>query len=392
MDVVDLLRERDTRDELGIGTVRDALSDLLFPGTSTIQTRPRYFLLVPWVFHTLETWASWETRTLPQLQQDARRRELGLLRELVKADDTEGVIGREAGRRLQRLPSSIYWNGLDRWGIRFFRGSLSQMLRVLRHGAAGRTFVEVEGDEAPIDERGLWHAGLPERPRYFPKDQTLELSRDEALYLQDRIHATVGNTLLAWLVDRGDTGGDVEAPWEHPLVGELPPELARQLEHARVFSELMHGAAFLYNLMLAQKANLPERIDQHGERLAAWAEQVRGRRPQLAAWDRGDFWSTVFEINPHIPPASERFINDWMDLALGTADPSTLRDSSEALDLIRLRELRLKGLRRARLEDSRALDLWSGDAGTGRNIYRWNIVQNIVRDIRAGLDREAGDA
>jgi len=40
LDVVDLFREHDTRDELGIGSVRDAFADLLFPGTSTIMTRP----------------------------------------------------------------------------------------------------------------------------------------------------------------------------------------------------------------------------------------------------------------------------------------------------------------------------------------------------------------
>ena len=44
LDVVDLFREHDTRDELGIGSVRDAFADLLFPGTSTIMTRARYFL------------------------------------------------------------------------------------------------------------------------------------------------------------------------------------------------------------------------------------------------------------------------------------------------------------------------------------------------------------
>ncbi len=52
--VIDLFREKGTLDELGIGAIRDALSDLLFPGTSTIQTRPRYFLLVPWAFLRLE--------------------------------------------------------------------------------------------------------------------------------------------------------------------------------------------------------------------------------------------------------------------------------------------------------------------------------------------------
>jgi hypothetical protein len=34
-----------TRDELGIGSVRDAFAELLFPGTGAIMTRARYFLL-----------------------------------------------------------------------------------------------------------------------------------------------------------------------------------------------------------------------------------------------------------------------------------------------------------------------------------------------------------
>src|SRR3954451_7514996 len=54
MEVIDLFREDDTRDELGLGTIRDPLADLLFPGTSTIQTRARYFLFVPWVYKELE--------------------------------------------------------------------------------------------------------------------------------------------------------------------------------------------------------------------------------------------------------------------------------------------------------------------------------------------------
>ena len=54
LDVVDLFRERDTRDELGLGSVRDAFADAFFPGTSTIMTRARYFLLVPWTYQRLE--------------------------------------------------------------------------------------------------------------------------------------------------------------------------------------------------------------------------------------------------------------------------------------------------------------------------------------------------
>ncbi len=54
MEVIDLFGEDETRDELGLGTIRDAFADLLFPGTSTIQTRARYFLFVPWAFRDLE--------------------------------------------------------------------------------------------------------------------------------------------------------------------------------------------------------------------------------------------------------------------------------------------------------------------------------------------------
>ena len=38
-DMIRLFEEPGTRDELGVGPVRDAFSELLFPGTSVIQTR-----------------------------------------------------------------------------------------------------------------------------------------------------------------------------------------------------------------------------------------------------------------------------------------------------------------------------------------------------------------
>ena len=45
---------RRARDELGLGVIRDAFVDRLFPGTSTIRTRARYFLFVPWLFRMLK--------------------------------------------------------------------------------------------------------------------------------------------------------------------------------------------------------------------------------------------------------------------------------------------------------------------------------------------------
>jgi hypothetical protein len=92
LDVVDLFREHDTRDELGIGSVRDAFADLLFPGTSTIMTRARYFLLVAWIYQRQE-----KSRTSSaNIAARARKAEIDLVEAIERSDDNEGNIGKVA--------------------------------------------------------------------------------------------------------------------------------------------------------------------------------------------------------------------------------------------------------------------------------------------------------
>ena len=45
--VLDMLKPEGVVDELGIGSIRDAFADQMFPGISTIQTRAKYFFIVP---------------------------------------------------------------------------------------------------------------------------------------------------------------------------------------------------------------------------------------------------------------------------------------------------------------------------------------------------------
>jgi hypothetical protein len=122
MEVIDLFRERGTLDELGIGTIRDTFAEHFFPGTSTIQTRARYFLFIPWMYRQLE-----EER-VPSSRAGRRARELHtqLVTSLKKGGvgASAGLIGIDAGDALQRLPSAIYWYGLGRWGT-FTRSSIS---------------------------------------------------------------------------------------------------------------------------------------------------------------------------------------------------------------------------------------------------------------------------
>src|ERR1022692_1526335 len=122
LDVVDLFKEQNTRDELGIGAIRDALADTLFPGTSTVQTRARYFLFVPWIYVNLERKAV----AAAKIMDRGRNEETRLINALVEAGERDGVIGIEARENLQRLPSNVYWQGLGLWRIRLFRGSQEQ--------------------------------------------------------------------------------------------------------------------------------------------------------------------------------------------------------------------------------------------------------------------------
>src|SRR5580658_3224968 len=118
--ILALFRERDTRDELGVGVIRDLLADELLPGTSTIQTRLRYMLFVPWIYHRLEE----KRRDSKTYADEAHRMEVAIVKALIdKGDDSAGVFGKRAGGGLKRLPSSVYWAGLGLWQIRRFQGS-----------------------------------------------------------------------------------------------------------------------------------------------------------------------------------------------------------------------------------------------------------------------------
>src|SRR5690606_119318 len=125
LDAVAVLHESDTRDELGLGVIRDRYADLLFPGTGTVQTRARYFLFVPWMYRSLEEKGVNGQRVVAR----ARKEEIGLRDALLESGETDGVIGKVAGAALKRLPSNVYWQGMGAWGIRQFPGSQDALHR-----------------------------------------------------------------------------------------------------------------------------------------------------------------------------------------------------------------------------------------------------------------------
>ena len=110
LEVVDLFKEEGTLDELGIGSIRDALADSLFPGTSYLHTRLRYVLFIPWLLQRAA-----QKATTPEMIAEFRNLEFRLITSLLAGGELQGVIGNRARNNLKRLPSGMYWAALGSW-------------------------------------------------------------------------------------------------------------------------------------------------------------------------------------------------------------------------------------------------------------------------------------
>lgn len=107
-EFVAAFREQGAVDELGMGRIRDAFSDRLFPGTSVLWRRARYLLFVPWVYLLLE--AGGGGRGDPEVR--ARRLWKALAAELnARAGPSQGVIG-ASGADVRQTPDVILWAAL----------------------------------------------------------------------------------------------------------------------------------------------------------------------------------------------------------------------------------------------------------------------------------------
>lgn len=386
LDLVDRFREKEARDELGIGVVRDAFADMLFPGTSTIQTRARYFLFIPWIYRRLER----KRVGSAQVAARARRDEIRLIHALLASEDSQYVIGRYAKNSLKRLPSSVYWQGMRAWGILKFPGSQDQYHRSLDayhqalHRSGGRTD---DGELLEDLASENWHPGVPEPPGVFLTEASFKLTHGEAAYLRERVLTSCPDTLLAFLVDRSETSDWVDFPWEHTQRADFPAHIQTQLHHARAFSEAVHGAALLYNLMLSEARREEDLERYYRDRLAGWADMVESS-DALAGWDRAEFWEVVKSTEARVSLSTRSFLKEWLDIALAPGGAASVESNSRARNLISDRELaRKRG--KARLSYPRALELWGGAAGAERLVYRWPGAHLIVSDIIIDLSVES---
>ena len=367
LQVVELLGRKDTRDELGLGAVRDAFANALFPGMSTVQRRAAYFLIVPWTFRMIE-------RRRPRSGaaiEHVRWHELRMIDALLSSGDRDGVIGGRVGQGLRQLPSMIYWSGLGRWGIRHSDGTREQWSRAVERG-----LVVTHDDDGQVvlgdGQTSWWDAGLPEPPGGFPQEVSLTLRPEDGAYLRARIIDRCPGTVLAALAQRERPWQPTALPWELEMP-ELTSTQSDLLQHAQRFSERMNGAALLYNHALAVAFDDDLLMDKYVRGLRDWADRERALPPI----ELEETWAMLERLGSRHTPRTSRFVERWNDLA---RDAGSVISDRRFVDCVRERELEVKR-KQARLSFPAARETWRGAAGADQLEYRWSSTQRQLLDI-----------
>jgi len=375
--VLALFTENESRDELGIGSVRDAIADNLFPGTSTIQTRLRYMLLLPWMYRELE-----KRKLSPTaFATEARKFELSMIEPLLNSKE-KGVFGAQSKGELKRPPSSVYWSGLGKWGIRTFEGSQSDYFRSATSLTLKQTArrQKQDGDTDPNHASLTWDGGLPDAPDGFPGTKLdLKIRLDEGRYLRDRIVASAPKSLLAWLVLHGEPDSCAE-PWHHHQLAEFPLAMRQLLEHGHLLSDVVEGAAWVYNICLADLRGDEGLGQRQRESLRQWRQRID--LAKIKAWNLDELWTSLASPNVSISTSTRTFLASWIEVL--TQVSGNVADNDAARAMVEARERSLKKSR-SRFLNRGALGQWGGNSGLNRLVFRWPTTSGFLADLLPAL-------
>lgn len=372
LNVIHLLDEPGAVDELGIGAIRDAFADYFFPGTSTVQTRAKYFLIVPYVLFEAGNgkYGSDINTILRRIDSEERN-----CRDILIKTSNDGVIGSLVPKSwVLRTPSNIYWNGIKRIGI--FKEDLSvkeyihqsiiqrNLKQTKAYGNRDKDAEENEKDDVDagdITSIQFWSLGDTYHSDWRD-NLSIELLPGEAAFLRTQIITTQRNSLFAFILKNNielDKYSSFGALAED-IKESVDEELRYMMGLANDFNNLVSIITTRYNLIVSGGNN-----EYAQENWELYSKDLK-RRSEV------DLKAIFHKL-------------DIRNLKLKTflirVQDAIRDDDIEAVDnLIVKREIALKGPKRAKT--NRVGEFKSQNwIGIDRLDYRYTPAKRIIRDI-----------
>ncbi len=392
-ELLKVLGESSSLDELGVGIVRDSISDLLYPGTSVLHTRAKYYILIPELFKKamksgLTTGR--EVRRFIDAYQDEISRILRRAIDEETGTKATGIIGGRSDRAVKMKPTRIYWNALRTTGILCnptisYDDACSAVAGYNKKNQNVNLKLETDDDGGDaFDAAGgsftLFNAPCRQSIDDYMQNATLHLSKDEADYLKEQfLHVPVmKNTLMEYCL-KTNTSFANQALDTIDFLPNMSAELKERLMLSKEFANFIHGAYIVYNLVFWEDGGEKATDDTKArieERYTTWKEANIGlpHREEILGLVSG---------HEHYKAALRGFLIKFE----AAVNANTLDVcSGEEKTLVKERE---RSCKREKAKIGRGDYLFSEIQSAPMNYRHWT-GQTIISDILKGLGKDNG--
>ncbi len=373
LNVLELLSEAGTLDELGIAPIRDGFANMFFPGTSTIQTRAKYFLIVPYglkdMEHDKDNNPNIMLKKFDELEKNCAKKLLE------NNKDELGVIGSVSLNNnswVKRTPADIYWAGLRTYGIfKNSKLSLSEYVRFYCQMKKEKQTIKIAGkydtNEDNDDEVGsylykpFWN--IPTYTSDWINNLDIHLTNAEGQFLKNQIISECSDSMLAFMLKNNLVNHSKFESFQNleTVIDLYPEDTQKKYKLAKDFSRFICVLRVLYNVIITDGKNTAA-VKELEDTKAHWQE--------IASVDLESIFSVLMIQG-----------NTGLTGFLRNAKNHMLKKNYDGLVKdITDREVLLKGVKRARTKHPGESDpsVWYG----GRELdYRYGNAMVIVQDI-----------
>ena len=406
---IELMEEDGVQDELGVGTIRDAMSNKLFPGFSTLYTRAKYFFITPYILLDRER----KQRKSESGKDYFNRVEIETNNTIIKFYESckerkeESYFGKfKKDGVLKRQPSEIYWNGITTLRLVNYDGTLDQLLRD-KHSTIEELLSCNQGDDT-VKEQGennkprVVDAGSADGWIENITEKGLTLTSVEAQILRDRLIKHTPNSLPTELLTNDEVWEVYKAAAykdkgneqiTNALINFVEKayklveneELRTNLITAHDLSLFLYGPHIAYNLRLAEQVKAAESVIQELRDMGiVWLETLEQR---MIDYKRFDISNCMQDVN--VKPTTRLFLKEVQQLV--TQQEKWQDIEPELCDRVEKQEERNKKTKSRffKLKNNRVVDENEKGAWVGLGLinYRYTAALAVMKDVQEVLGK-----